>query len=134
MSAIGPKRTSLVSPHMSSFGGKADIANRPLPEYTSKLLQCISGIGAIMKRRDFIRLVGGTIAAVPLATYAQQSAPKIVGVLSPEGPKTGNVDGLVQGPRELGYVEGRNVRFEYRWAEGKFDLLLNWRLIWCGCR
>jgi len=76
-----------------------------------------------MRRREFITLVGGAISAIPVATYAQQSTPKVVGVLSPEGPKTGNVDGLVQGLREIGYVEGRNIRFEYRWAEGKFDRL-----------
>src|SRR5262245_61613221 len=76
-----------------------------------------------MRPRECITLVGGAISAIPAATYAQQSTPKVVGVLSPEGPKTGNVDGLVQGLREIGYVEGRNIRFEYRWAEGKFDRL-----------
>jgi ABC-type uncharacterized transport system, periplasmic component len=76
-----------------------------------------------MRRREFITLAGGAIATISTATHAQQSTPRVVGVLSPEGPKTGNVDGLVQGLRELGYVEGRNIRFEYRWAEGKFDRL-----------
>ena len=76
-----------------------------------------------MRRREFITLAGGAIATISTATHAQQSTPRVVGVLSPEGPKTGNVDGLVQGLHELGYVEGRNIRFEYRWAEGKFDRL-----------
>jgi putative tryptophan/tyrosine transport system substrate-binding protein len=76
-----------------------------------------------MRRRDFIKLAGGAITAIPVAADAQQSAPKVIGILSPEGPKTGNVDGLVQGLRELGYIEGRDIRFEYRWAEGKFDRL-----------
>jgi putative ABC transport system substrate-binding protein len=76
-----------------------------------------------MRRREVISLIGGAIAVIPLTAYAQQSALRVVGVLSPEGPKTGNVDGLVQGLRDLGYVEGRNIRFEYRWAEGKFDRL-----------
>lgn len=44
-------------------------------------------------------------------------------MLSPEGPRTGNVNGLVLGLRELGYVEGRNIRFEYRFSEGRFDRL-----------
>lgn len=76
-----------------------------------------------MRRREVISLIGGAIAAIPVAVLAQQSSPRVVGVLSPEGPKTGNVDGLVQGLRELGYIDGRNIRFEYRWAEGKFDRL-----------
>jgi len=89
-----------------------------LNRYDTRLLS-----GEAMRRREFITLVGGAISAIPVATYAQQPTPKVVGVLSPEGPKTGNVDGLVQGLREIGYVEGRNIRFEYRWAEGKFDRL-----------
>src|SRR5262245_52995135 len=76
-----------------------------------------------MRRREVISLIGGAIAAIPVAAQVQQSSPRVVGVLSPEGPKTGNVDGLVQGLRELGYIDGRNIRFEYRWAEGKFDRL-----------
>ena len=76
-----------------------------------------------MKRREFIAFLGGAAAAIPMTARAQRSAPAVVGVLSPEGPKTGNVNGLVQGLRELGYVEGRNIRFEYRWAEGRFDRL-----------
>ena len=77
-----------------------------------------------MRRREFITLVGGAvIAAMPLAASAQRSGIAVVGVLSPEGPNTGNVDGLIEGLRGLGYVEGRNIRFEYRWAEGKFDRL-----------
>lgn len=76
-----------------------------------------------MRRRDFITLLGGAAAAVPVTAPAQQSATAVIGVLSPEGPMTGNVNGLVQGLSELGYVEGRNVRFEFRWAEGRFDRL-----------
>ena len=76
-----------------------------------------------MRRREFIALVGAAVAAMPSAASAQRSAIAVVGVLSPEGPKTGNVDGLIEGLRALGYVEGRNIRFEYRWAEGKFDHL-----------
>src|SRR5262249_32269836 len=76
-----------------------------------------------MRRREFIVLLSGAAAAMPMAARAQQTAMRVVGVLSPEGPSTGNVNGLVQGLRELGYVEGHNIRFEYRFAEGKFDRL-----------
>jgi len=76
-----------------------------------------------MKRRQFIALVGGAVAAMPVAASAQRSGIAVVGVLSPEWPNTGYVDGLVEGLRGLGYVEGRNIRFEYRWAEGKYDRL-----------
>ena len=75
-----------------------------------------------MRRREFIALFGAVVA-MPVAASAQRSGIAVVGVLSPEGPKTGNVDGLIEGLRALGYIEGRNIRFEYRWAEGKFDHL-----------
>jgi ABC-type uncharacterized transport system substrate-binding protein len=76
-----------------------------------------------MKRREFIGLIGSTAAIVPLAAYAQRSAIPVVGVLSPAGSKSNDVNGLIEGLRELGYAEGRNIRFEYRWAEGRFDRL-----------
>ncbi len=76
-----------------------------------------------VRRRDFICLVAGAVTNIPWQARAQRSGLPVVGVLSPEGPKTGNVNGLVQGLRELGYVDGQNIRFEYRWAEGKFDRL-----------
>ena len=75
-----------------------------------------------MRRREFIALFGAVVA-MPVAASAQRSEIAVVGVLSPEWPKTGNVDGLIEGLRGLGYVEGRNIRFEYRWAEGKYDQL-----------
>jgi putative tryptophan/tyrosine transport system substrate-binding protein len=47
----------------------------------------------------------------------------VVGILSPEGPRTGNIEGLYAGLRELGYIEGRNITFEYRWANGSHEKL-----------
>lgn len=76
-----------------------------------------------MRRREFIGLLAGAMTNVPRRARAQRSGTAVVGVLSPEGPNTGNVNGLVQGLRELGYIEGQNIRFEYRWAEGRFDRL-----------
>ena len=98
---------------------------KPLPDVECIPVDCDSLIllGVSMRRREFITLVGGAVAVLPLAAAAQRSGIAVVGVLSPEGPTTNNVKGLIEGLRELGYVEGRNIRFEYRWAEGKFDRL-----------
>src|SRR6202048_5578417 len=80
-----------------------------------------------MKRRDFISLLGGAAAMWPLALRAQQvgKVPRI-GYLSPGPASPGPLayhDEFQRGLRELGYVEGRNIVIEYRFADGKFDRL-----------
>ena len=78
-----------------------------------------------MKRRDFIRLVGGAVAcpaAWPAAALAQRS-PRFstVGILNLA--PTDAEDGLKRGLRELGYVEGRNIAYEARYADGQLERL-----------
>jgi putative ABC transport system substrate-binding protein len=74
-----------------------------------------------VKRRDFITLLCGAAAAWPFAARAQQAAGHpLIGVLSPlsQVTATRNIEGLRAGLRELGYVEGRNIRLALRFADG----------------
>jgi putative ABC transport system substrate-binding protein len=78
-----------------------------------------------MQRRDFIKVITGSVVAWPLASRAQQPTTPLIGFLSGASP-----DGYAQmaaafrqGLKETGYVEGQNVAIEYRWANGKYDRL-----------
>jgi len=79
-----------------------------------------------MRRREFIALLGGSAAGTwPLIVRAQQAAIPVIGFLSARSPAESApaVRAFRQGMDEIGYIEGKNVTFEYRWAEGFYERL-----------
>jgi ABC-type uncharacterized transport system substrate-binding protein len=78
-----------------------------------------------MQRRQFIALLGGTVATWPLAAVAQQSAIPTIGFLRSTRPdaSTDLLVALRKGLKETGYVEGQNLTIEYRWAENQQERL-----------
>jgi putative tryptophan/tyrosine transport system substrate-binding protein len=78
-----------------------------------------------VRRRDFIRFIAGSAAAWPLAASAQQAAMPVIGYLNNGSPESDvpRLTGLRRGLNQTGYIEGRNLVIEYRWAGNQADRL-----------
>ena len=78
-----------------------------------------------MRRREFIKLLGGTATAWPLAAHAEQPAIPVIGFLDsrPPGAVENRLRGFHQGLKEAGYIEGENLKILYRWADDRLDRL-----------
>ena len=77
-----------------------------------------------MRRREFITLLGGTVATWPLAARAQSAVP-VIGFLSSLSSDYASyiAAAFQQGVTETGFAEGQNVKYEYRYANGDYSLL-----------
>lgn len=80
----------------------------------------------MISRREFLIAGGAGVLAVPLACFAQQQGkPRRIGFLGASSASgyASRVEALRAGLRELGYVEGKNIAIEFRWADGKYERL-----------
>ena len=78
-----------------------------------------------MRRREFIKVIGGGVAAWPLAARAQRPPKSVIGFLGMASSTTfaSRLEGFRLGLRDFGYVEGTNIAIEYRFAEGHYERL-----------
>src|ERR1039457_6575934 len=76
-----------------------------------------------MRRREFLGVLGGAVAARPFMARAQQPTMPVIGFIrsTSAGDSADLVAALRQGLKEVGYVAGQNIAIEYRWAAGRND-------------
>src|SRR6516162_1603241 len=80
-------------------------------------------MASYIERRKFLAMLGGAAAAWPLAAHAQQPAMPVIGVLHTRSEGDPSYAAFLKGLELAGFVEGRSVRIEYRWAAGQYDRL-----------
>jgi putative ABC transport system substrate-binding protein len=78
-----------------------------------------------MRRRDFLKIIVGLATSWPFAAGAQQPVKPVIGFLHPASAAsyTDQLGAFLDGLNEMGYVEGRNVMIDYRWAEDRYERL-----------
>jgi putative tryptophan/tyrosine transport system substrate-binding protein len=96
----------------------------PLSEHSCGLVRYrFLSRGAAVRRRDFIKLIGGGVAAWPLVARGQQPRMPVIGFISGTWPDAERLRALRQGLKETGYIEGENLIITYSWAEGRVERL-----------
>src|ERR1700691_3392678 len=77
----------------------------------------------VIQRRKFVVALGGALMACPLAARAQTPGLPVIGYLGPEAPDrfASRLSAFHKGLGETGFIEGRNVTIEYRWADSHLD-------------
>src|SRR5690242_20101304 len=80
---------------------------------------------SVMDRRRFIGNIAGGLLAAPLAVRAQKPAMPVIGFLNPASPAVWSprVAAFLRGLAVAGYIDGKNVTIEFRWAEGRYNRL-----------
>jgi ABC-type uncharacterized transport system substrate-binding protein len=122
-SLLGAKRICRFALHMSAFDPKRTCAVPFQRTSVCRYDGSLFSLGAPMRRREFITLLGSA-AAWPLAAHAQQPKVPTIGVLVVGSPGSEQFwQSFREGVRGLGYVEGQNIRFEFRSDEGQASRL-----------
>src|SRR5262249_6820067 len=120
---------------MTAFGPRHGLVRRTCPLLTQSrhapsrvpmqiaAVMCLAS-GATMRRRQFICFVGGAVAAWPLRASAKTDLPRVGVLLAGNAGSSGHLaDAFTQGLNALGYVEGKNILIERRYAQGELDRL-----------
>ena len=84
-----------------------------------------------MKRREFITFLSGAAAAWPLTAGAQEPQ-RVIGFLGSASSDLipDRLVAFVQGLKDAGFIEGKNISIEWRWAEGRYTVCPRWRANW----